>query len=297
MIPAKVNSAIAKAGTFGGKAIDIRRSMLNIPEVGDALTPAEKTMFVATTKTTIGNSDPKKLIENISKLVKFLSIDLGIKGEIDNYLKTRFYDILTKYYSDLTLVEIKSAFEISLMGELDKYLPKNSNGEPDKSHYQSFSIEFISKILNAYRKRRNELLKKATYAIPLMPKVISKEEIFKINNESIERYYLIFLKYKYTDKLELSLLQEKILFNMLIKSDLCSDVNATIEEKEKALKEVLNNYSYSEIERSQADIIYCHGIEHRDVKINAYMIARRKKINQVFDYCIKKEIQLKTILV
>ena len=43
----------------------------------------------------------------------------------------------------------KSAFEMLSIGELDEFLPKNQ-GQPDKNHYQSFSVEFITRILKAF---------------------------------------------------------------------------------------------------------------------------------------------------
>lgn len=296
MVPERTNNAIVKVGHFGGRAIDKRRLMLNIPEVSQALSMSEKTMFAATTKTTIGEYDTEKLIENISKLVEYLARDLGIRGEIDGYSKTRFYDILVKYYSDLTLTEIKSAFEISLMGELDKYLPKNGNGEPDKNHYQSFSVEFISKILNAYRKRRNEIIIKAHEAIPLIQKTTTPEEIKKLNNELNEMIFKYYLEYKDYSKVELTVLQEKLIFDKFIESSLCKDIEATIEDKNQALKEIVGRFAASKYDRLKNDIVRSHGIEHTEVKQSAYSKARSREIRNIFDGITQKKLDIKKLL-
>ena len=69
---------------------------------------------------------------------------------------TLFVDILRKYYSSLTLSEIKLAFEFAAVGKLDNYLTKNKDGSADKAHYQTFSVDYVSRILNAYKLYRDK---------------------------------------------------------------------------------------------------------------------------------------------
>lgn len=89
------------------------------------------------------------LVKEVQILVSGIAKDYGIK-KVERSEAFRFYDILKKYYSNLTLDEVRTAFELALIGELDKYLPKDKNGDPDKNSYQNFSVEFFTKILKAY---------------------------------------------------------------------------------------------------------------------------------------------------
>lgn len=75
-------------------------------------------------------------------------------------------DILKRYYSDMTLADIKMAFELATTGELDEYLPKDKQGNPDKNHYQQFNADYFAKILKAYKQKQTDVIDKAYKAIP-----------------------------------------------------------------------------------------------------------------------------------
>jgi hypothetical protein len=111
-------------------------------------------------------------------------LDIGIK-KAEPYEIIRFVDVITKYYKRFSVNEIKLAFELLLIGELDYYLPKDRNGQADKNHYQSFSFEYISKVLRAYGKRRDKTWHKAHLALPSNSKKEPTEQDIK---ESRERF-------------------------------------------------------------------------------------------------------------
>ena len=96
-----------------------------------------------------GEEKDRGLIARCGIIAKGIARDFSIRN-LERTEGFRFYDILKKYYSGLTLDEVRTAFELALVGELDKYLPKDKNGNPDKNHYQSFSAEFITRILNSF---------------------------------------------------------------------------------------------------------------------------------------------------
>jgi hypothetical protein len=142
-------------------AITLRRKMVNFPEVAQALNQTEKFVFVASTKTPIAQIDQQTLISKTKQMFKFIAMDVGFKipdGEDWTYTRTRLYDLLRKYYSQLTLAEVKLAFELSVTGELDDFLPKNSSGQADKNHYQQFNAAYFTKMLT--RTNRREYLQK-----------------------------------------------------------------------------------------------------------------------------------------
>ena len=129
-IEKKENTALEIYNTKPGtKAIEVRRRMVQLPEVAKALNPVEKYVFAASTKTPIAEIDDAKLVENLSLLFKRIAIDVGYiipQNENDwNYIQSRLLDILKRYYSDMTLADIKMAFELATTGELDEFLPKD----------------------------------------------------------------------------------------------------------------------------------------------------------------------------
>ena len=108
------------------KAVNLRREMIKLPEVMNSLSVIDQGIFIATTTTRISDYSDNNLVQALNVLTKFIGKDLGIKGEIEPYEQTRFLEILKKYYSDLTVQEVKISFELSLTGELDEFLPSNS---------------------------------------------------------------------------------------------------------------------------------------------------------------------------
>ena len=165
-IEKKENTALEIYNTKPGtKAIEVRRIMVQLPEVAKALNPVEKYVFAASTKTPIAEIDDAKLVENLSLLFKRIAIDVGYiipQNENDwDYIQYRLLDILKRYYSDMTLADIKMAFELATTGELDEYLPKDKQGNPDKNHYQQFNADYFAKILKAYKQKQTDVIDKA----------------------------------------------------------------------------------------------------------------------------------------
>ena len=113
-------------------------------------------------------------------------MDIGIK-KAEPYEIGRFVDVVMRYYKRFSLNEIKLAFELLLLGELDYYLPKDSKGQPDKNHFQSFSFEYISKVLRAYGKRRDKTWHKAHLALPANDRKEPTEQDRKESRERFER--------------------------------------------------------------------------------------------------------------
>lgn len=134
----------------------------------------------------------------LTEMSKNILKDVGIK-EADIYEIGRFVDLCLKYYKTLSLNEIKLAFELLLIGELDNFLPKDKNGQADKNHYQSFSAEYITRVLKAYKKRKDKTWLKAYSALPKkedwVPDENEKRESRKRFIEDIKK---VFNNYKAT---------------------------------------------------------------------------------------------------
>lgn len=283
------------------KAIEVRRKMVQLPEVAKALTSVEKFIFAASTKTQIKDIDTDTLVEKLSILLKYISMDIGynIPQDIDdwNFIQTRILDILTRYFSELTLSEVKLAFELATTGELDAYLLKDSQGNPDRKHYQNLNAEYISKILNAYRKKQSDVFDKAYKALPSCPKEITKEEKAFYENIRIQRNRYLFLLYKYTGQIRFELSDEIFLYKWLYEAGFAEYVKATQEDKKEAYNRFLKRVSNGFVNEYKAFNVRRQGIESPELSHTAYEVARRKEIIKAFDRMIAEEIQVDNYLI
>jgi hypothetical protein len=108
----------------------------------------------------IRDYDADSLLRGLTDLMMNVIKDSGIKGtQAPDYI-LRICDIMLTYYGHLTLNEIKMAFELSFIGKLNEYLPKDKFGQPDNNHYQALSVDYIGKIVNAYLRYKSAFLLK-----------------------------------------------------------------------------------------------------------------------------------------
>lgn len=283
----------AKPGTM---AIDIRRKMVQLPEVAKALTPVEKYIFAASTKTQISEMDDGILISKTAQMFRFIAMDVGYiipQNENDwQYIQTRLVDILKRYYSYLTLADIKLAFELATTGELDDFLPRDSQGNPDKKHYQQFNADYFAKILKAYKQKQTDVIDKAYKAIPEKNNEISPEQIrrFEIQRQWRNRY--IFLCYKYTGKLILGLTDDMFLYEWLQKCGLADDVQVKEDDRKEAFARYMQRVARGMINQYTAFQVRRKGTESPEIDFTAFEVARKKEIIKAFDRMIAEEMQV-----
>lgn len=173
--------AISKRGAENAlQLIKQRESALINEQVRSKLTVSEFSIAIAGTKTPLCLLPEHEVNALVMESVIFICRDVGIKTwndeEVMAYDTIRFLKIITSHYNDFSFEEIKGAFELAAIGALNEYLPKDKNGAPDKNHYQSFSMEYYTKILNAYRSKRSHVWGKVRNALPAPEFVISQEE-------------------------------------------------------------------------------------------------------------------------
>lgn len=300
-IEKKENTALEIYNTKPGtKAIEVRRRMVQLPEVAKALNPVEKYVFAASTKTPIAEIDDAKLVENLSLLFKRIAIDVGYiipQNENDwNYIQSRLLDILKRYYSDMTLADIKIAFELATTGELDEFLPKDKYGGPDKNHYQQFNADYFAKILKAYKQKQTDVIDKAYKAIPEKNNEISPAQIrrFEIQRQWRNRY--IFLCYKYTGKLILGLTDDMFLYEWLQKCGLADDVQVKEDDRKQALARYMQRVARGFVNKYEAFHVKRKGTDAPELDFTAYEIARDKEIKRAFDRMIADELQIDNYL-
>lgn len=296
-IEKKENTALEIYNTIPGtKAIEVRRRMVQLPEVAKALNPVEKYVFAASTKTPIAEIDDAKLVENLSLLFKRIAIDVGYiipQDENDwNYIQSRLSDILKRYYSDMTLADIKMAFELATIGELDEYLPKDKQGYPDKNHYQQFNADYFAKILKAYKQKQTDVIDKAYKAIPEKNNEISPAQIrrYEIQRQWRNRY--IFLCYKYTGKLILGPTDDMFLYGWLQKCGLADDVQVKEDDRKEAFARYMQRVARRMINQYTAFQVRRKGTESPEIDFTAFEVARKKEIIKAFDRMISEEMQV-----
>lgn len=278
------------------KAIEIRRKMVQLPEVAKALNPVEKYIFAASTKTQISEIDDETLVTKLANMLKYIAMDVGfIIPQITEdwqYIQARTLDILKRYYSNFTLSDIKLAFELATTGELDEFLPKDRQGNPDKNHYQQFNADYISKILNAYKRKQNVVIDKAFKVLPEPKTTFTPAMIreFEIQRQWRNRY--IFLCYKYTGKLILGLTDDMFLYEWLQKCGLADDVQVKEDDRKEAFARYLQRVARGMINQYTAFQVRRKGTESPEIDFTAFEVARKKEIIKAFDRMIAEEMQV-----
>lgn len=303
-LPEKVNTqSVALAiynPTPGIKAIDIRRQMVQLPEVAKSLSGVEKYIFAASTKTQIAEIDDATLVAKTGQMFRFIALDVGyiIPTNTDDwaYICTRLLDILKKYYSQMTLADIKLAFELATTGELDDYLPKDRNGQPDKAHYQQFNADYFAKILNAYRRKQNGVIHKAYQALPEPKKELTPEQKRYYHNDIESRNRLAFLQYKYTGRVDFGIAGEMFVYDWLVKVGLADTVKETEDDRREALGRFLARAARGFVNEFTVYHVRKDGTKSKEIDYTAFEVARRKEIMKAFDRMIADGLQVDNYL-
>lgn len=284
----------------GTKAIEIRRQMLQLPEVAKSLSGVEKYIFAASTKMQIAEIDDGTLVAKTGQMFRFIAMDVGyVVPQNENdwaYTCTRLLDILKKYYSQMTLADIKLAFELATTGELDEFLPRDSQGSPDKKHYQQFNADYFAKILGAYRKKQNEVIGKAYKALPEPEREMTLEQKKYYHNSREARNRTVFLQYKYTGKISFEFGDEMFLYDWLLKFGFVDEVEADEGDRKQAFAKYMHRAAIGLVNQYTAFNVRKKGIDSPEIDFMAYEVARKKEILRAFDRMIAEEIQIDNYL-
>jgi hypothetical protein len=281
------------------KLIQNRQLMLQVPEVKNKLSNIDSLITTASTNVIIKDLKDDYIINQISTIVPLICRDLGIKkwysDENDRkYVCARFMKAIKRFYSNLSLNSIVLAFELLSVGELDEFLPKDKNNHPDKNHYQEFSYEFYTRVLNAYIKKTSEVWAKVRLSVPKIELQISDQEKKNLTNEIIEEIFLSFDNYKKNNSepnfdLEVHL-------NVLIENKLIEKIPFDKENLNKAYNRLLISNHISKIERKKM-IDYFERKQATDgLKLEAQRIENNLTIKKYFDLLISEEKNIRDAL-
>lgn len=281
---------------YSGKAksIDLKRRMVKLPEVVEALSKVEYRIFEASTKKLISECTDQELTKDFSAMFRFISMDIGYNRPSDpvewTYVCSRLVNILGIYFPTSSVADVKLAFELLVVGELDDFLPRDSKGQPDKNHYQNFNAEYLSKVMNAYLKKQNGIVFKVFKSIPEPTRDLSQNEIDFYKVQTFYDLAFCFLQFKYTGRYpeKVNDLSEALFYEKLVQIGYADDLLVSDEDKADALNFFLitsrgNRYENMSITRK--------GVDHEKVKGRAKIMARKKKLRSVFAQMVKDEVQ------
>lgn len=276
-------------------AVEIRREMVKIPAVMGALGPVEKAVFLASTAKTIAEYDATELSAELAVALKWICKDVGYRSPDESdrqYLVIRTAEILKRYYTGLTLKDFRMAFEMSITGELDDFLPRGRDGQPDRNHYQQFNAEYVCKILNAYKCRRALVLNKANEAVPKEEPKSNPERERYYRNETRKDCIKAFEYFKETGRLpQMSPIAEMLYYNELAAAGLADEIEITLADQKEILQRTINDYArrgyIGSVRRLKES-----GTDDPELEYGTYVLARRKALTATFRRMAEQEINI-----
>lgn len=274
-----------------------RKAIARNAEVMSVLQPVERALFLASTDKSIDEIPSVELAKELRNALQWICKDVGFRSTSDadsQYLVVRTTEILKRYYRDLSLKDFRMAFEMCLTGELDMYLPRNRDGQPDRSHYQNFNAEYICRILNAYRNRRGDVFRKVAAKMPAEnDSEMTSEAKRRLEQKARQYLFDAFEKYKKTSELNVSSIQELVFYDILSQSGLADEIVVTDAERKEVLNRALSSMmlkgaSVGEMQRKKTA-----GINAPEIAHPAFALARHKALLKIFEDLKNNEINLK----
>lgn len=277
------------------KAVALRREMVNEPAVMGALEPVEKAVFLASTAKTVAEYQTPELAAELKTALKWIAKDIGYRSTDESeigYLVVRVVEILKRYYDGLTLKDFRMAFEMSITGALDDYLPRGRDGQPDRGHYQQFNAEYVCKILNAYKARRAAVLRKAHEALP-------RPEPER--NPEMEKYYRNKTKAQLVDAFNhyrengymppISPIGEMLYHELLSSVGLAPEIEVTPDEQKYILQKTINEFARKGMVGDMRRLEQA-GPDAPELQHGAFGLARKRSLKAAFEKMVTDGINI-----
>lgn len=273
-----------------------RKSIARNADVMGALLPVERSLFLASTDKSIEDYTSVQLAKELRDALQWIAKDVGFRptNESDSqYLVVRCTEILKRYYRELSLKDFRMAFEMCLTGELDAYLPKNREGQPERSHYQNFNAEYICRILNAYRNRRGDVFRKVAAKMPAEnDSEMTQEAKRRLEQKARQYLFAAYAKYLETNVLEASPIQEIIFYSILADNGLATPIEVIDNERKTVLNKILMDLTMRGAPYGELCRVKERGYKARGVESGAFQSARRKALEKTFADLKEQKINL-----
>lgn len=275
------------------------RAMIKLPEVVGILTPVERAVLLSAADKTIAEYSGVELASELRDALQWIAKDIGYRVADQGdwqYLVVRTAEILKRYYPALTLKDFRMAFEMSLTGELDDYLPKGKDGQPDRNHYQQFNADYICKILNAYKQRRNGVIRKAREAVPRPEPERDYESEKKYHNLACQDLLNVAEYYRQFRKLpDISPIAEMLYYNILAGVGIAPKIEITEKEQKYAFNQALNYYARKGMV-GDMNRLKSEGITSEELKHDAFRLSRRKALTEALEKVYQEGINLRELI-
>jgi hypothetical protein len=294
----KQESRALKVARNLDKLAESRSALLQNSEVLDGLSEVEIDVAHAGTKTPIASYDQDKLRTQLAIYCKNLCRDLGIRTwdnpDIMAMDTSRFYTFLVKHYKQFTMKEVQQAFELLSAGKLDEYLPVDRNGHPDKGHYQMFSVEFQTKVLNAYAKLKKAVWSKSYSLLPdrTEPTEEEKATYHRTFIDQIYRYFKTYVELGYMP----TILGATIIMAEFEEQGIVSGVPKPENHNyERAFLKVMQS-NIDQREKTKVKNAYDSEEKNDRLEVSAKNDAYSEKIKQVFDRIIESKLDIENVI-
>lgn len=295
-IMTKGNTAVSVVTTQ--KAVDVRRSMVQRKEVLDALCVADRRILAASAKKLIGEMTDEELSKAIASVFKLVAADVGYKitdKELWQHTLSRIYTMLKAYYKQLSMTEVSLAFELFVVGELDKYLPKR-NGEVDKNHYQQFSLMYVNTVLYAYVQRQRDAVAKA-YEVKVDKPQEPTEDLERMGRNYIRAKFIkAFLYYKYHGKIQFDGADDMFYYSLSRKLGYADEVVETDADKQKAFGIYMSRYYRGLVNRFDAYNVRKEGAKSDRLAHLATIEARKAEVKRAFARMVENGVIITDIV-
>jgi hypothetical protein len=264
------------------------------------LSKVDQRIFVESTKRLISEEESEeKKIEYLGIIFIGVCSDFGLNAPERSAVKSVFssiFDVIDLYFDDLSFAEVKLAWRLLAVGELDNYLPKDRYGNPDKNHYGSLNVDYVTKVLKAYRKRKADMMAKTTALLPDKPKVTPEQERAFLNVQA-NNFIFAIMKYKYSGrfKMESDRLISESTFKYMERLGYDMDTIPTYEDKKLALAQFKGRPINSFAQVFEKECLATVGIEHEAVYFRALMIAKKRLLFRYWDEMLIEEDSIKDL--
>lgn len=264
------------------------------------LSKVDQRIFVESTKRLISEEESEeKKIEYLGIIFIGVCSDFGLNAPERSAVKSVFssiFDVVDLYFDDLSFAEVKLAWRLLAVGELDNYLPKDRYGNPDKNHYGSLNVDYVTKVLKAYRKRKADMMAKTTALLPDKPKVTPEQERAFLNVQA-NNFIFAIMKYKYSGrfKMESDRIISESTFKYMERLGYDMDTIPTYEDKKLALAQFKGRPINSFAQVFEKECLATVGIEHEAVYFRALMIAKKRLLFRYWDEILREEDSIKDL--
>lgn len=292
MLAVKSNSGVALS-----KAQERYNFLQTLPGLDQRLNGTDKLIVANSTKKEIRAYTDQDLIDEVKELVKMISLDVGIQSVASAYTPARFMQVLQRHYNDLTTEDVKLAFELNVTGELDEYLPLDKNGRPDRNHYQSFNVQYYTKVLNAYKKRKQGTWAKANKHLARLNS--TNELILTEDQKAANKEAILNQLYEAFDAFKNNGVQPRFIFKLfaelLADRGLIKYPKPTKSDYKKATENKLTDKYTLRIDKPALRQALENGTRLEIVEADAQRIANNRVIKKLFVSLVAKDQNIKSL--